>query len=267
MDPFFIRALAAGIGLAIMTAPLGCFVVWRRMAYFGETIAQASLIGVALALAVDMNVALAVFGVTLAMAGLLIALQRQSIVPLDSILGTMHYVALAVGIIATARLAGPSVDIMGYLFGDVLAVTTSDLMLEYAGAAVVLVSLYYLWRPLLRISIDPELAAAEGVPVDRVRMAFTLLLAIAIALAIKAVGALLAIAFLIIPAVAARPLAETPERMALFATSIAAGSVVLGLAASARFDVPSGPAIVVVMAAVALWTSLLSAVRSRGNVA
>lgn len=263
MDPFFARALAAGIGLAIMAAPLGCFVVWRRMAYFGETIAQASLIGIALGLALQADLTVAVLLTTLAIAGLLIGLQRQNIVPVDSLLGTLHYVALALGIIATARLVGPSVDVMGYLFGDVLAVSETDLIVQYCGIVVVLGALSRLWQPLLRISIHPELAAAEGVPVDRVRIAFTLLLSIAIALAIKAVGALLAIAFLIIPAVAARPLSATPERMALVATVIGAASVVAGLLLSARYDVPSGPAIVVVMAAVALSTVSIAALRGQ----
>lgn len=252
MEPFLLRATAAGIGLALMAAPLGCFVVWRRMAYFGETIAQASLIGIAIGLGLKSDLTLAIVFTTLAMAGLLIAMQRQNIVPVDSLLGTMHYVALAIGIIATSQLSGPTVDVMGYLFGDILAVSDTDVVLVFAGVAVVAVALWRLWEPLLRVSIDPELAAAEGVPVERTRMAFTLLLAIVIALAIKAVGALLAIAFLIIPAVAARPVSTRPESMAARATVVAVVGVVSGLYLSSRYDIPSGPAIVVMMAAFAL---------------
>jgi zinc transport system permease protein len=263
VEPFFIRALAAGLGLAVVAAPLGCFVVWRRMAYFGETLAQASLIGVALGLMLHIDLTVAVAIAVVAMAGLLIVLQRQTLVPVDSLLGTMHYVALALGIIATSALAGPTVDVMGYLFGDVLAVSNGDLVLLYGGGAVILAVLWMLWTPLLRASIHPDLAAAEGVPVARMRLAFTLLVAVAIAFSIKVVGALLAIAFLIIPAVAARPLSTTAEGMAILAIAVAAISVVLGLWLSSDYDISTGPAIVVVMAAFALSTLTLAAVAKR----
>jgi len=263
LEPFFVRALLAAIGLAIIAAPLGCFVVWRRMAYFGETIAQASLIGVAAGLALQSNLTLAVVLMTLAMAVMLMALERQRIVPVDSLLGTMHYVALALGIIATSQLSGPTVNVMGFLFGDVLAVSTPDLVMLAAAAVAVYGTLYWLWEPLLRLSIHSDLAAAEGVAVQRTRIVFTLLLALVIALAIKVVGALLAIAFLIIPAVAARPLSRTPETMAMFAIGIAVLSAVAGLYLSAAYDLPSGPSIVVAMAGFALGSMVYASVRSK----
>jgi zinc transport system permease protein len=262
-EPFFLRALAAGIGLAVIAAPLGCIVVWRRMAYFGETIAQASLIGIALGLALQANLTVAVLLTATAVALLLIGLGRQTLIPMDSLLGLLHHAALAAGIIATASLKGPAVDLVGYLFGDVLSVTQEDLWWVYGGGAVVLAALTYLWQPLLRISIHQELAAAEGVPAEGIRMAFTLLLALTIALAMKIVGALLAIAFLIVPAIAARAFASTAERMALLSAAIAAGSVVAGLMLSSVYDVPSGPAIVLVMAGCAVgslgWSGLRAA--------
>ena len=119
IEPFLLRALLAAIGLAIIAAPLGSLVVWNRMAYFGETVAQASLIGIALALAFNMNLTVSVVLVTLAVAALLIALSQQKLVPLDSILGLMHHGALALGVIATSMLRGPTVDLMGYLFGEI----------------------------------------------------------------------------------------------------------------------------------------------------
>jgi zinc transport system permease protein len=260
LEPFLLRALAAGIGLAIVAAPLGCIVVWRRMAYFGETIAQASLIGIALGLAFQINITVAVLLTAVAVAALLIGLGRQTLIPIDSLLGLLHHAALAAGIIATASLKGPAVDLVGYLFGDVLAVTAEDLWWVYGGGAVVLATLAWLWEPLLRISINQDLAEAEGLDAARVRMIFTLLLALTIALAMKIVGALLAIAFLIVPAVAARPLSDTAERMAVLAALIAAVSVAAGLAISSAFDVPGGPAIVLVMAACAVvslvWTGV-----------
>lgn len=262
MEPFLLRAFAAAIGLAIIAAPLGCIVVWRRMAYFGETIAQASLLGVALGLALDMNMTVSVLAVALILAAMIIALSGQKAVPMDSVLGLLHYGSLAAGVIATGLLQGPSVDLAGYLFGDILAVTWTDLLWVYGGGAVVLAGLAYLWPSLLRLAIHDELAAAEGVDRARVRTAFTLLLALAIAVAMKIIGILLIIAFLIVPVVAARPLASTPERMALLAALVAVASAIAGLYMSMTFDVASGPAIVLVMALAAGVSLTAAAVRA-----
>lgn len=251
LEPFFLRALAGALGLALSAAPLGCFVVWSRMAYIGETIAQAGIIGVALGLLLHVDITLSVLVVTLAAAGLLILLGRQQIVPLDSILGLLAHAALAVGVIAAALVRGPSLDLMGYLFGDIFAVTLADLAWVWGGGAVVIAALIWLWRPLLAVAIHSELAAAEGVNRDAVRTVFTLLLALTVAIAMKIVGALLVIAVLIMPAVAARPFAETPERMAILAAGIAAAAAVVGLWLSLVADVPGGPAIVLVLSAMA----------------
>lgn len=250
-DPFLVRAFLAAVGLAIVAAPLGALIVWNRMAYFGESIAQAGLIGVAFGLLLDINLTLAVLLATLAAAGLLIFFTRQHLLPVDAVLGLVHQGALALGIIVLALIAGPSVDLMGYLFGDIFAVTRGDLWWIYGGGAVVLAVLAWLWQPLLRLAVHEELAAAEGVPREWVKAAFILLVALTVGIAIKIVGVLLVIAFLVVPAVAARPFAATPERMALLAALIGAASVVAGLGLSVGADAPGGPAIVLVMAAAA----------------
>jgi len=252
IDPFLLRALAAGLGLAVVAAPLGCVVVWRRMAYFGETIATASLLGIAGGLALHANLTVAVLITAVLVAGALLALGRQTAVPADSLQGLLHHASLAAGVIATASLKTPGVDLTGYLFGDVLAVANSDLVLIATGGTLVLAALASLWQPLIRASVHEELAAAEGVNTQAVKIAITLLIAVTVALTMKLAGVLLAIAFLIVPAVAARPLANSAERMAQIATAIAAGSVVAGLAISASWDIPAGPAIVLVMAACAV---------------
>lgn len=261
IEPFLLRALAAGIGLAIIAAPLGAVLVWNRMSYFGETVAQASLVGVALGLLLNIDVTVSVIVTTLAVAALLIVLGRQKIVPLDAILGLTHHGTLALGVIATTVLAGPSVDLMGYLFGDVFAVTEADLWLIYGGAAIVLGVMFWLWQPLLRIAVHEELAAAEGVPSRRVRAAFIVVLALVIAIAMKIVGVLLAIAFLIVPVVAARPFAATPEGLVAGAGVVGAASVALGLALSSSADAPGGPSIVLCMALIAGLSLAISARR------
>jgi zinc transport system permease protein len=263
LEPFLLRALLAAIGIAVISAPLGTLVVWNRMAYFGETVAQASLLGVALGLALEADVTVSIIVVSLAVAALLSLLSRQKAVPLDSILGLTHHGTLALGVIATAMLKGPSVDLMGYLFGDIFAVTDMDLVWISAGGAAVLALLARLWQPLLRLAIHDELAAAEGVNPSLVRGIFMASLAVAIALAMKIVGILLAIAFLIVPVVAARPLSTTPERMVLLTGAVSVGSVLAGLALSSSYDVPGGPAIVLVMALAAAASLGVAAMRRR----
>src|SRR5690606_25986714 len=244
MDPFLLRAFAAGIGVAILAAPLGCFVVWQRMAYFGEAVAQASLVGIALGLAFQLDLTASALAISAAMALLLIVLARQSLVPLDSLLGLLAHAALAVGVIAASLVQGPAIDLLGYLFGDIFAVSTSDLWWVYGGGSIGLAALGWLWQLLLSLAVHAELAAAEGVRRALVKDAFVVLLALAIAIAIKIVGILLAIAFLIMPAAAARPLSGTPERMALLAAVIAVIGVLIGLQMSLSFAIPGGPAIV-----------------------
>lgn len=263
LEPFVLRALAAAIGLAIIAAPLGSLVVWNRMAYFGEAVAQASLIGIALSLALDVDLTASVMLVTLAFASLLIVVTRQKIVPVDSILGLMHHTALATGIIATSMLAGQQIDLMSYLFGDVFAVSYGDLLWIYIGGAIGLAGLWWLWDALLRLAVHEELAAAEGVNRTLNKACFIILLALTIAIAIKIVGALLIIAFLIVPAVAARPLAHTPEMMAIIAAIVSVSGVILGITASLNIDAPGGPSIVLATATLAGLSLIIANLRPK----
>jgi zinc transport system permease protein len=247
-EPFLMRALLAGLGLAVVAAPLGCFVVWRRMAYYGEAVAQAGLIGIAVGLALSVNLTASVLVVTLIASVLLVLLGRQQVVPFDTLLGLLAHAALAVGVIAASLVRGPQLDLMAFLFGDIFAVTATDLNWIYAGGALALVAMVWMWRGLLALSVHEDLAEAEGTPVERVKLVFVLVLALVVAIAIKIVGILLTIAFLIMPAAAARPLSETPEQMVLFAAIFGALSVALGLFLSVSFDTPGGPSIVLVLA-------------------
>lgn len=262
-EPFLLRALIAGIVLAIVAAPLGCIIVWRRMAYVGETLAQASLLGVALGLALQINLTFAVILAAVVAAMVLIASGQQRLLALDSVLGLMHHATLAIGIIAISLLKGPSVDLMGFLFGDVFAVTAGDLAWVVVGGAVVLAVMTRLWKPLVRLSIDSDLATAEGVDPVLPKALFDILLAVAIAVAMKIVGVLLVMAFLIVPAVAARPIARTPEAMALIAAIIGVLGVIGGLALSLTTDTPGGPSIVVAMTVLAAITLLAAGRRNR----
>jgi zinc transport system permease protein len=260
-EPFLLRALLAGLGLALVAAPFGCFVVWRRMAYFGETVAQAGLIGVALGLLFSINMTLAILITTLAMSIVLLLLARQTIVPMDSLLGLLAHAALAAGVIAAAMVRGPTFDLMSFLFGDIFAISTTDLQWIYLGGAFALGILIWIWRPLLAVSVHEDLASAEGQPVQTIKITFVILLALVVAIAIKIVGALLTIAFLIMPAAAARPFAETPEQMAVVAVIFGMLSVAIGLFMSVAVDTPGGPSIVLVLAG--LFASSLALYRRR----
>ncbi len=263
MEPFLIRALVAAMALAVIAAPLGCTVIWNRMAYFGETISQACLIGVALGLALEMNPSSTIFAVAIAAAFLILALGRQRFLPLDSILGLTHHGTLSLGVLATFAVAGPSLDLMSYLFGDLYAVTSSDLYVIFGLGAVILGVMWWLWQPLLRLAVHEQLAEAEGVRPLLVRGCFTLTLAVLVAAAIKIVGILLVIAFLIVPAIAARPFATTPERMVILTGIAGLIAVGLGFWLSLELDVPGGPAIVLMMALLAVCSIVAGQVRER----
>jgi len=248
LDDFFVRAVLAGIGVAAVAGPLGCFIVWRRMAYFGDTISHSALLGVACGLVMGVDLGWGVVAVTLAVALLLLGLQHSRRLATDTLLGILSHAALSLGLVVISLLAGVQFDLMGYLFGDVLAVSVGDLGWIYGGGAVVLGLLAWIWRDLLALTIDEELAEAEGVPVMRTRLAFMLLIALVIALAMKIVGILLITSLLIIPAAAARRLARTPEQMALAAAAAGVLAAILGLAGSMQFDTPAGPSVVIAAA-------------------
>ena len=262
---FILRALIAGFALALVAAPLGCFVIWRRMAYFGETIAQAGLIGVALALLLSINITTSVLVVAFLVSVLLIVLGRQTVIPFDSLLGIIAHAALAIGVIAASMLRGIQVDMMGFLFGDVFAVSGTDLLWIVIGGGIVLAAMLWLWRPLLATAVHEELAAAEGVDVKFAKAAFIILLALTIAIAMKIVGALLTIAFLIIPGSAARPLSETPEQMALLAAVLGMMGVAGGLYMSVTLDTPGGPSIVLVLSLIFVATAVPAVLRQNNG--
>lgn len=261
LDDFFVRALLAGVGVALTAGPLGCFVVWRRMAYFGDTLSHSALLGVALALLFDLNVTLAVFAVSVLVALLLLALQKRATLSADSLLGLLAHSSLALGLVALAFMTWVRVDLSGYLFGDILAVSKTDVATIWVGGIVVLSVLAVIWRPLFAATVSRELAEAEGLRPDRANLIYMVLMATVIALSMKIVGVLLITALLIIPAAAARRLSSGPEQMAVFAALFGAASAVAGLFGSLRWDTPAGPTIVV--AALGLFVLSLTPIGGR----
>jgi len=256
LDDFLVRAALAGLGVALAAAPLGCFVVWRRMAYFGDATAHAAILGVALSLALSMSVFAGALIVSLLMA-LTVSFFSNRGYAMDTLLGVLAHSALAFGLVAVSFLSGIRIDLMAYLFGDILAVSRSDLAVIWSGAILVVVLMSWRWSALLTSTLNADLAYASGIHPDREQMVLTLSLAIVVAVAIKVVGVLLIAALLIIPAAAARPLSSTPERMALAAAVIGCIATVAGLRAAWVLDTPAGPSIVCIAALIFAITSIV----------
>ncbi|WP_429884704.1 zinc ABC transporter permease subunit ZnuB [Geoalkalibacter halelectricus] len=245
LDNFLLRALLGGLGVAAVAGPFGVFMVWRRLAYFGDTLAHSALLGIALGFLLHLDPTLAVIAVCQLLALLLFLLQRQRELASDTLLGILAHSSLALGLVALAFLQDVRIDLMAYLFGDILAVTRADLAWIFGGGLLAVTALATVWRPLLAITVHEDLARVDGVAVDFVQWLYTALLALVVAVMMKIVGVVLVTALLIIPAAAARRLARSPEAMAAFASLIGALAVGGGLTSSLYWDTPTGPSIVV----------------------
>ena len=243
-DDFFIRALVAGLGVALVTGPLGCFIIWRRLSFFGDTLAHSALLGVTLAFSFDINIAFSVFIISSAIALILLKLQKTTNLPGDALLGLLAHSSLAVGLVVIGFLSFIRFDIMGLLFGDILAVTENDLIIIWVGGAIILFVLKLIWKPLFASTVNYELAEAEGMKPERVNAIFTILMAAIIAISIKMVGLLLITGMLIIPAAMARNISNNPKQMVLFSIIGGLLSVVMGLFGSLEINTPSCPSII-----------------------
>lgn len=264
MIELFLTAFLAGALVVLMTAPLGCLVVWRRMAYFGDTLAHAGLLGAALAMISQLPLTLAAALVGLIIALILHLLSRQQSLSNDSLLGVLSHGSLAIGMLAI-WLVPTQVDLEALLFGDLLVVSGSRLWQLAFVSLGSLICLLICWKPFLAITLSPELAMAEGLAVNRYQLLFILLLALSVAMGIQAVGVLLFTALLIIPAAAARAISRSPEQMAILALMIGLGSVGLGLLLSWQLDLPTGPAIVCTALAFFVALRLVSSWFTKGS--
>lgn len=244
MPDFLLYALLAGLGVALVAGPLGSFAVWRRMAYFGDTLAHSALLGVTFGLLLDVNLNIAVAIGCLLLALLLVALQQNRFLATDTLLGILSHSTLALGLVTVSLFSDSRIDLLAYLFGDILSANLTDVITVWIISLSVIGLLLWIWRPLLAITVHEELAQVEGVPVTAVRTGLMLLMALVIAIAMKVVGVLLITALLIVPAAASRRLTHTPEHMALVASLLGCTAVGMGLTASFLWDSPAGPSIV-----------------------
>ncbi|MDH5392998.1 MAG: metal ABC transporter permease [Gammaproteobacteria bacterium] len=250
MDDFVFRALLAGLAVAVLTGPLGCLVVWRRMAYFGDTLAHSALLGVALSLLWQLHPALgvALLGVVIAIS--LVWLQRHRDLATDTMLGILAHTSLGLGLVVIAILQsrGLNIDLNAYLFGDILALSQNEVWFILASVVVLIPLISGIWKPMVAIAVHEDLARVEGVQVVKIRLIFMILMAVVVAVAMKITGILLITALLIIPAAAARKFSHSPEQMAVLAILLGMLAVIMGLFSSLQWDTPTGPSMVVAAA-------------------
>ena len=245
MIDFLLYAAIGGVLVALMAGVLGSFVVWQRLAYFGDTLAHSALLGIAFGLMLDIDPLLATVGGCLLLACLLVFMEQRRTLHSDTLLGILAHSSLAIGLVAVSLSDSTRLDLNAYLFGDLLAVGLSDLVLFGVVFTALGCTLALSWNGLLNLTVNTELAAVEGYPVKRLKLLLMCMIALLVAIAMKVIGVLLITALLIIPPASARRLASTPEAMALGAAMIGALSVLGGLALSFRFDTPAGPSVVV----------------------
>ena len=257
-DDFMVRAILAGVGVALAAAPLGCFIVWRRMAYFGDATAHASILGIALALAFSISIIGGVLLVALIMAVIVSLLDRGQGSSSDTLLGVMAHSALAFGLVAAVTISPSQIDLVAYLFGDILAVRQTDLIIIWGGAVAIGVLLRARWAAMLTATLSSDLACAAGISPRREQLLLNLALAVTVAIAIKIVGALLIAAMLIIPPAAARNFASTPEKMVGITAAIGVISASGGVGLAYTLDTPAGPTIVCFAAVIFTAASLIA---------
>ncbi|MCW8859282.1 MAG: metal ABC transporter permease [Deltaproteobacteria bacterium] len=264
-DDFLLRALLGGLGVALVAGPFGSFVVWRRLAYFGDTLAHSALLGVAIGFVLHVNLTVGIILICQLLAILLFFSQRQRQLASDTMLGIFAHGALSLGLVTLAFLDDVRIDLVAYLFGDILAIANGDLGWIFIGGGLALAGLLWLWKPLLAITIHEDLARVEGIPVDRINWMFLGLIALTVAVMMKVVGMLLVTSLLIIPAATARRFAGNPELMAILASLIGCLAVCLGLFGSFQWDTPSGPSIVVAACVLFLFGLIIPRRKAKQN--
>ena len=241
-------AWLAGCLIALAAAPLGSLLVWRKLAYFGDSLSHATLLGVALSLWLHVPVWGGLVAVCVMLALVLASLLGKQQLPSDALLMAVSTTTLSAGLVVIGGMDGVRVDLLSYLFGDLLSIGATDLPVLAGGLMAVLAIVIYFWRDLLLAAIDEDLAAVEGLPVVKLRMLLLVLLALVVTVAMKAVGSLLITALLVMPTLVARPLVNTPTQMVLLAGLASMIAITMGLLSSFYWDTAVGASIILSIA-------------------
>ena len=240
-------AWTMGTLLVFLTAPLGCLMLWRRMSFFADTMAHGTLLGVAIAGALSLPLWLGVTFLAFLLVGVLWVLHDPRL-PNDALLALCSATLLCSGLMFIQHIPSLRPELLSYLFGDLLQISWSDLPMFAIVIIAALAVLYKNWQAQIQIAIDPDMAVSEGVNAKWQRLVFMLLLALFTVLALRAVGSLLMGALLVIPALTARLLANSPKQMVIWAFVIAQIGITVGLWSCAGLDTSTGLTIVLTMA-------------------
>ena len=247
MDDFIYRALIAAIGVSIIAGSLGCFVIWKRLSYFSDSISHSALLGVALGLATGLGINFGLVIVGGLFATLIVFLQQKDFWSSDAVLGIFSHISLSLGIVVLGFIGDQNIDYFSYLFGDILSITSKDIYWIFSVMVVVIFLLFINWKKLLLLTLSEELAKAEGVNKTFYELLFMFLIALAVSVSVQIVGVLLITSLLIIPPAIARVFSNSPIAMIFSSMIISIVSVLLGLYTSITFDLATGPAIVIAL--------------------
>lgn len=258
-DDFIIRAILAGVIIACVTSAIGCFVVWRKMAYFGDSLAHSSLLGIALGFVLGISPNFGVIISCLIFAFILIFLQQKNILATDTLLGILAHSALSFGMVVLSVM-DININIHSYLFGDILTILNKEILMIFLGSLLVLAILYYNWQSFVLMTISEDIARAEGINSFYLKILLTILMTIVVALSIRVFGILLITSMLIIPAASSRQFAKSPSSMALFSIFLGIIAVILGILFSVYLDSPSGPTIVATSVLIFIFSFVGSAI-------
>jgi len=257
MEDFIIRGLVAAIGISIIAGSLGCFVIWKRMSYFSESISHSALLGVSLGIASGIGIHFGLLIVGVLFASLIVILQQRKFLSNDAILGIFSHIALSLGIVVLSIVGDANTDYFGFLFGDILSISVSDIYWVYSVLIVVGSLLVFFWQKLLLLTINEELAVAEGLNQMLYQLLFMLMIALSVSVSVQIVGVLLITSLLIIPPAIARVFSITPLQMVFGAIVVSIVAVFIGLGASMSYDLAAGPAIVIALGSLFILSQLL----------
>ncbi|HIG88646.1 iron chelate uptake ABC transporter family permease subunit [Candidatus Thioglobus sp.] len=257
MEDFILRAILAAVGISIIAGSLGCFVIWKRMSYFSESISHSALLGVSLGLASGLGIHFGLVLVGAVFALLIVILQERKFLSNDAILGIFSHIALSLGVVVLSLVDGANTDYFGFLFGDILSITNTDIIWVYSVLIVIALLLGFFWQRLLLLTLNEELAKAEGIKHMAYQLLFMLMIALAVSVSVQIVGVLLITSLLIIPPAIARVLATTPGQMVFQSIVASIIAVVSGLSASMYYDLATGPTIVIALGILFILSQLV----------
>jgi zinc transport system permease protein len=245
LDDFLVRSVIAGLIMVVIAAPMGCLMVWQRLAFLSDTLGHAAVMGVGLGLLLEVTPVFGVLAVALLIVFSLNRVNSFNSALSETTLAIISHTGLAGGIILVGLLPAQSVNLEAILFGDLLATTSADLIRLLITTVVLLLLLLHHWRSFVAVSVSREIAQAEGIEVRKVQFLMYIMIALLVAVMMKVMGVLLIAAMLVIPTTSARLFSRSPEQMVAVSAFYGLGALVGGISSSFQFDWQTGPAIVV----------------------